>query len=51
MRFKFRDFCKQFFLIIILVLTAPYHKEKAYLLTIENQDDSELSEDMEVYPW
>ena len=31
-------------------LTALYHKEWAYLLTIENQDDSELSQEMEVYP-
>ena len=32
-------------------LTALYHKERAYLLTIENQDDSELSQDMELYPF
>ena len=32
-------------------LTALYHKERAYLLTIENQDqdDSELSQEMETY--
>jgi hypothetical protein len=31
-------------------LTALYNKERAYLLTIENQDDSELSQEREVYP-
>ena len=31
-------------------LAALYNKEMAYLLTIENQDDSELSREMEVYP-
>ena len=31
-------------------LTALYNKERAYLLTIENQDDSELSHEREVYP-
>ena len=33
-------------------LTALYHKERAYLLTIENQDqdDSELPQEREVYP-
>ena len=31
-------------------LTALYHKRRAYLLTIENQDDSELSQEIEVYP-
>jgi hypothetical protein len=31
-------------------LTALYNKERAYLLTIENQDDSELSQEKEVYP-
>ena len=31
-------------------LTALYNKERAYLLTIENQDDSELSLEREVYP-
>ena len=30
-------------------LTALYNKETAYLLTIENQDDSELSQEREVY--
>jgi hypothetical protein len=28
-------------------LTALYNKERAYLLTIENQDDSELSQERE----
>jgi len=32
-------------------LTALYNKERAYLLTIENQDDSELSQEREVYPF
>ena len=31
-------------------LTALYNKERAYLLTIENQDDSKLSQEREVYP-
>jgi hypothetical protein len=31
-------------------MTALYNKERAYLLTIENQDDSELSQEKEVYP-
>jgi hypothetical protein len=31
-------------------LTALYNKERAYLLTIENQDDSELSQEREMYP-
>ena len=31
-------------------LTALYNKERAYLLTIDNQDDSELSQEREVYP-
>jgi hypothetical protein len=31
-------------------LTALYKKERAYLLTIENQDDSELSQEREEYP-
>ena len=31
-------------------LTALYNKERAYLLTIENQDESELSQEREVYP-
>ena len=31
-------------------LTALYNKERPYLLTIENQDDSELSQEREVYP-
>jgi hypothetical protein len=30
--------------------TALYNKEGTYLLTIENQDDSELSQEREVYP-
>jgi hypothetical protein len=30
-------------------LTALYNKERAYLLTIANQDDSELSQEREVY--
>jgi hypothetical protein len=30
-------------------LTALYNKERAYLLTIANQDDSELSQESEVY--
>ena len=30
-------------------LTAMYNKERAYLLTIENHDDSELSQEREVY--
>jgi hypothetical protein len=30
-------------------LTALYNKERAYLLTIENHDDSELSQEREVY--
>jgi hypothetical protein len=30
--------------------TALYNKERTYLLTIENQDDSELSQEREVYP-
>jgi hypothetical protein len=30
-------------------LTALYNKERAYLLTIENQDDSELSQEREAY--
>ena len=37
---KYHYFCK----------TALYNKERAYLLTIENQDDSELSQEREVYP-
>jgi hypothetical protein len=31
-------------------LTALYNKERAYLLKIDNQDDSELSQEREVYP-
>jgi hypothetical protein len=31
-------------------MTFHANKEWAYLLTIENQDDSELSQEMEVYP-
>jgi hypothetical protein len=31
-------------------LTALYNKERAYLLTIENQDDTELSQERKVYP-
>ena len=31
-------------------LTALYNKERTYLLTIENQDDSEMSQEREVYP-
>ena len=31
-------------------LTALFHKERAYLLTIENRDDIELSQEREVYP-
>jgi hypothetical protein len=31
-------------------VTALYNKERAYLVTIENQDDSELSQEWEVYP-
>jgi hypothetical protein len=31
-------------------LTALYNKERAYLLTIENQDDSKLSQEREVFP-
>ena len=31
-------------------LTALYNIERVYLLTIENQDDSELSQEREVYP-
>jgi hypothetical protein len=31
-------------------VTAMYNKERAYLVTIENQDDSELSQEREVYP-
>jgi hypothetical protein len=31
-------------------LTALYNKERAYLLTIENLDDSELSQERGVYP-
>jgi hypothetical protein len=30
-------------------LTALYNKERAYLLTIENQDDIKLSGEREVY--
>ena len=30
-------------------LTALYNKERAYLLTIENQDDIKLSREREVY--
>jgi hypothetical protein len=30
-------------------LTALYNKERAYLLTIDNQDDSELSQERKVY--
>ena len=30
-------------------LTALYNKERAYLLTIDNQDDSELSQEREVH--
>ena len=33
-----------------ICLTALYNKERAYLLTIENQDDSELFHEREVYP-
>jgi hypothetical protein len=33
-----------------ICLTALYNKERAYLPTIENQDDSELSQEKEVYP-
>ena len=32
-------------------LTALYNKKKTYLLTIENQDDRELSQEREVYPF
>jgi hypothetical protein len=31
-------------------LTALFHKERAYLLTIENRDDIELTQEREVYP-
>ena len=31
-------------------LTVLFHKERASLLTIENQDDSELLQEREVYP-
>ena len=31
-------------------LTALYNKKRTYLLTIENQDDSELSRERKVYP-
>ena len=31
-------------------LTALYNMERVYLLTIENQDDRELSQEREVYP-
>ena len=31
-------------------LTALYNKKRTYFLTIENQDDSELSQEREVYP-
>jgi hypothetical protein len=36
---KYHHFC----------LTALYNKERAYLLTIENQDDIKLSREREVY--
>ena len=32
-------------------LTALYNKERAYLLTIENKGDSELSQERAVYPF
>jgi hypothetical protein len=32
-------------------LTALYNKERAYLLTIENQDDSKLSQEKTIGSW
>ena len=35
---------------IIISAWQLYNKERAYLLTIENQDDTELSQERKVYP-